>query len=196
MIFKKLTSMCKKRKTISMFEDDDNHLKWLSAGAVAVCLGEGCTLSTDDILFFLEVPEERKQRYFVRYEHEKTLPDATAAEDVERLIYNIQTDSKTLQPFKTSMGALLVDVKSLEIFADIKDDVEYKFTYWDNMPVLLVMQWTNIIGIIMPVKQDYKILVNFAADLYDLSSTARDNNFISIDGKQVSLYDDEAVDGV
>ena len=191
MILKKLIAMCKKHKIISMFEDSDSKLKWLSAGYIAVCLGGDCTLSPDDILFFLEVPEENKEKYFVEYEKEKDLPDPDKAETVERLQYSLNMNRDTLQPFATQQGILFVRMKILDIFADSKEELIYKFTYWNKTPVLLVMEYNNLIGIIPPVKQDYEKLIEFVDALSNLSSAAERNNFLSVDGKQVSLFDND-----
>lgn len=190
MILKKLIAMCKKNKIISMFEDSQRGLKWLSAGSVAVCLGGDCPFTTDDILFFLEIPEEKKTEYFIKHERDKALPNTAAAEDVERLEYSLNIHGDPLQPFKTSQGILFINMKLLAIFADI-EEVTYKFAYWNNVPVLLVMEYSELKGIIPPMKMDYDKLLDFADELCSLSGFAKSNGFLSIDGKQVSIFDNE-----
>lgn len=191
MILKKLIAMCKKHKIISMFEDSDSGLKWLSAGRVAVCLGGDCALTPDDILFFLEVPEESRDKYYVTYEENKSLPTIHTAETVERLTYSLNMNGEPLQPFATSRGILFVNMKSLAIFADSKEELKYRFTYWNETPVLLVMKYCDLIGIIPPVKQDYEKLLEFTHNLHSLSDLAERSNFLSVDGKQVSLFDND-----
>ena len=53
------------------------------------------------------------------------------------------------------------------------------------------MEYNNLIGIIPPVKQDYEKLIEFVDALSNLSSAAERNNFLSVDGKQVSLFDND-----
>lgn len=191
MIPKKLVSMCGKRKIISMFEDKESKLKWLSAGNVAACVGGDCEITPNSILFFLGVSEENKDSYFIKYEQEKELPNTDLAETVERLKYSLNINGDTLQPFATSHGILFVNIKSLAIFADSKEEFTYKFTRWNKTPVLLVMEYDTLIGIIPPVTQDYEKLIDFIDKLSYNVDLADRNNFLSVDGKQVSLFDND-----
>lgn len=193
MIPKKLVQMCGKHKIISMFEDKESKLKWLSAGRVAACVGGDCEITPNSILFFLGVSEESKDSYFIQYEQEKDLPNTSLAENVERLKYSLNINGDTLQPFATPHGILFVNIKSLAIFADSKEELTYKFTRWNKTPVLLVMEYNSLIGIIPPVMQDYEKLIDFVDKLSYNVDLADRNNFLSLEGKQVSLFDNDIV---
>lgn len=129
----------------------------------------------------------------MKYEKEKKLPNDYSAETVQRLTYSLNMNGEPLQPFATQNGILFVRMKALAIFADSKEELIYKFTYWNETPVLLVMEYNNLIGIVPPVKQDYEKLIEFVDALSSLSDLADRNNFLSIDGKQISLFDNDIV---
>lgn len=188
MIPKKLVAMCGKHKIISMFTDRKSGLKWLSAGSVAACVGIGYEVTPNAVLFFLGVSEEKSDDYSIHYEEEKDMPDICSAQAAEKLKYSLNVNGDTLQPFETPQGILFVNIKSLDIFTDSGGEFEYKFTYWNETPVLLVLEYGILTGIIPPVRPNYESLLEFANVLRYNVDLAYRNDFL-LKNKQIGFFD-------
>lgn len=188
MVLKNMIALCKKSNTITMFGDKQNG-KWLTDGYTCAYLGDDCELTKEDILYIMELDEDKKECMRLT---DMPMPEMLikgingTIEKIERCRFTINCDGMALQPFATSKGALFLDTKLMQIFKDVNGK-EYYFD--DNM--VFVRANGETIGVIAPCRTDLETMYNFSSNLTELVWKAKNNEFFDSGYHQYSVLDDE-----
>lgn len=191
MLFKKLVDLCKKRKWIEIIKGDN--ARWLSDGRVYASLGEDAKLDIADIMYIMEIPEEREDA-FVTSEMEFTEDDThifnpKSAEKMDRTHYSLNCDGLTLQPFGTSQGIVFLNTKHTSIFKDTRMK-EYYLSEFKGEYIVLVAVDNLTIGMIRPHRVDLETMKAFSSGFDELVRCAHEKNFLDSGDHQYSLIDE------
>ena len=62
MFLKNMIALCKKSWKITMYHDERGG-KWLTDGTVCAYLGDDCELSKEDILYVMELDDDKKEEH-------------------------------------------------------------------------------------------------------------------------------------
>lgn len=188
MFLKNMIALCKKSWKITMYHDERGG-KWLTDGTVCAYLGDDCELSKEDILYVMELDDDKKEGITLT---DSPMPEVFAKsingtiEKIEKCRFTINCDGVALQPFGTLKGVLFLDTKLMQIFKD----VNCKEYYFDGKMVFVRVD-NRTIGMITPYRTDLDTMYNFALNFTNLVWKAKEDHFFDSEYHQYSVLDDE-----
>lgn len=113
MKIKAIAAICKKEKSIILYDDQKDDNQWLGDGFVAYPLLKMPYMNEDNIFALFDIPDSKQDGFLFK---QKEFPEGVnfdnkdSAENglkEEKLL--ITTDRRTLKPFQTSKGLIFID---------------------------------------------------------------------------------------
>ena len=171
----KIIQLCKAAKRITVFNDKDRHIQWISDGSALYPLLKLPRFTQENIFAFFDIHEEKQGKIF--FEERDELPTSVDISDSTKgdvpvvlegtqIVYN----GRTLVPVKGSTGTLLIDKKYL---APFDEEVTYSERVRENgLPLIVAHEGMFLCGVIIPHTADAKL----AEWLINIGETLRLNN--------------------
>lgn len=182
MKIKKVIELCKKTKHIVIFNDDDNHIQWISDGSAIYPLFNVPTLTEDYICKLYDISDSQRDK--ISFKIESNLPkdicfeDSDIAEtDTQMFDISIILDSGVLVPVMTEEGLMFIQNKYLMPFSDVPKDELRLFTRKDSrgQTVFAVKIGLLLYAIVYPIDVVNDDFVKKITRLYQASTTALSN---------------------
>ena len=179
---KAIIELCKKTKKIILFNDNDNHIQWISDGSAIYPLFNVPTLTEDYICKLYDISDSQRDK--IRFKIEANLPkeinfdDSDIAElDTQMFDISIILDSGILVPVMTEEGLMFIQNKYLMPFSDVPKNELRLFTRKDSFgrTVFAVKIGLLLYAIIYPVDVVNDDFVKKITRLYQASTTALSN---------------------
>lgn len=123
MIIKKIAAICKSRKSVALYDDEEAGIQWIGDGCAIYPLYDMPPLDEETVLVVLDVPGDKRGDYRVNYTPLPTPYNFRDDDDLERMLPEMDVgivfkDSK-LMPARTSRGLLFFNPKYLEPLNDL-----------------------------------------------------------------------------
>lgn len=158
MKLKKIISLCKSNKHISLYTDGSRDSQWLSDGIGAYLLDDYIELDTSKLCFLYDIDDKAQDKISM---YDLPLPAGINFEDnileeseVEELGLSINYNGGTLLPLMTEEGILYIQQKYLTPLTDNSQDTWSFFLRHDNhdKPLIIVKIGLFIAAVISTYK--------------------------------------------
>ena len=158
MKIKSIASICKKNKTIVIFDKrtSDGHIQqWIGDGSAMYPLAGLPYIDQDGIFTIFDVPEKDRNSWFFRVtEIPAGLSVADVCDDEERVeSYNISIGyaGRNLKALQTSKGVVMIESRYISPLSDVLDVLEYYERKMPNGEIYIAAKagWM-LLSIIMP----------------------------------------------
>lgn len=155
MKIKALAAICKKSKSIVIFDDKENDTQWLSDGTAVYPMLKMPYMTENNIFALFDVPESKEHDYYCKKLDFPEGLNFSNNDNIENKLKEekvlITKDGRTLKPFQTSKGLIFIDVKYLK---PISDELEVKyyerFTKGTDDVYITVKNGMEVIALILP----------------------------------------------
>lgn len=176
MKIKAIVAICKKEKSIILFDDEQDENQWLGDGYAAYPLLKMPYMREHNIFALFDIPDIKQDGYLFK---QREFPEGVnfnnkdSAENKlkeEKLL--ITTDGRTLKPFQTSKGLIFIDAKYIKPVSDeIVLNYYERFTKEGNV-YIVVKNGMEVIAIIPPFSCIDEKFVNKMQALTDMCKIA------------------------
>lgn len=155
-----IEKLCKSAKRISIVNDGERSIQWISDGYCMYPLFKLPKLNAENIFAIFDIPEDKQGK--IQFDVRDDFPVSLNFGDVdgaEHVItpdaYSINANGITLVPFRCSLGVMLIDKKYLGVF-------DGEVTFYERCtsfgwPYLVAKEGMFISGVILPYTADYKL---------------------------------------
>lgn len=181
MKLKQIEAVCKEAGAIHVFNGKD--CQWLGSGSAAYAVYNLPQMTRELICTLFDIPTNKQSGFCFNIKDE--LPEGLFADVDENetplsfIGYPFSMNKRTLQPLKSSLGLIFVDVKLLKPFSDLSEGYEmYERLDSNGQPYIAIKSGLMLIGVVMPYKVVTKEFVEQLKDMATLASMAYQNGVL------------------
>lgn len=176
MKLKAVESICKSSKTVIIYRND--RCQWIGNGTAFYPMDEFPEITTEDILSIFDVSEDKREKFFCKYE---TFPNGINLEGadeneilLDRDLFDVFYDGKHLLPLKTPTGIIFIQKKLLKPFGEDTYEL-YLRELPSGTPYVVVKSGWFLLGAIAPVLLNNDEFIKKAEDLLKFSKLRLEN---------------------
>lgn len=194
MIIKKIAALCKSVKGVTLFDDEENGIQWITDGYAVYPLYDMPRMDEKTILAVLDVPGDKRGEFRVRSTKLPSTLNFRDDDDRERMLpemdIGIVFRNRKMLPARTSRGLWFMNPKYLEPLNDLDGFEIYERKGKDGNIYFAIKTGFMLQAIIMPELPEPEVLAGRLRRLADELETTLHYQTPAEDAAQINVDTD------